>query len=162
MIWKQWQLLFFMLRPFTFNCRLLYSEGGLLHVSELQCTRNLDQYSVYDSGKLPIYPSLKTSKLTKHVMAWHDIFWVFFLLVTTQHHMGNCLLVLSLKLKDSAPPSSKIIWPWHYYHSTLLSWKSIVSLFTLLTNWKKSILLTKIADVGFFKITKSWSKYQLC
>ena len=24
--------------------------------------RNLDQYGVYDSGKLPIYPSLKTSK----------------------------------------------------------------------------------------------------
>lgn len=161
MIWKQWQLLFFMLRPFTFNCCLLYSEGGLLYVSELQCMRNLDQYGIYDAGKLPNYPSLRTSK-QQNTFSRDMIYFVFFLPVTTQHHMGNCLLVLSLKLKNSAPPSSKIIWPWHYYHSTLLSWKSIVSFFTLLTNWKKSILLTNIADLGFFKITKSWSKYQLC
>lgn len=144
MIWKQWQLLFFMWMPFTLNCRLLYSEGGLLHVSELQCKRNLDQYSVYDSGKLPIStrPSRQVNNKTRDRVTWY-ILCFFFLLVTTQHHMGNCLLVLSLKLKNSAPPSSKNIWPWHYYHSTLLPWKSIVSLFTLLTNWKKKYLAHK-------------------
>ena len=66
-----------MLRPFTFSCRLLHSEGGLLHVSELQCMRNLDQYSVYDSGKLPTYQSLKTSK-QQNTLSRDMIYFVFF------------------------------------------------------------------------------------
>lgn len=40
--------------------------------------RNLDQYSVYDSGKLPIYPSLKTSK-QQNRLSRDMIYFVFFL-----------------------------------------------------------------------------------
>ena len=40
--------------------------------------RNLDQYGIYDAGKLPNYPSLRTSK-QQNTLSRDMIYFVFFL-----------------------------------------------------------------------------------
>ena len=80
-----------MLRPFTLNCRLLYSEDGLLHFSQLQCMRNLDQYSVYDSGTLPIHSSLKTSE-QQNTLSRDMIYLAFFLACDQPTPHGQLLI----------------------------------------------------------------------
>ena len=61
--------------------------------------RNLDLYGVYDSGKLPIYPSLKTSK-QQNTLSRDMIYFVFFLAYDHPTPYGQLLTSFIFKAEE--------------------------------------------------------------